>query len=407
VYIEGRPVAVILSHHSTATDETTDGTFWIHTDHLGTPILVTQSDRTDRWRWENDPFGRLDPFEYTVHPHTVGSEGNPPYNTCCCTTCGVSGCGTSNNSCASNCCLGGGHQARVWQYQFGGLAGTTNIRLHFSKLDVHAGSTRTGSDYVILAEGHNTYNVAFYTGNIGAFWTPWIASDSALVELITDNVADTTSTAGLTVDKYEYATSSDTKFTAYLRMPGQIWDTDVKAAYNYHRWYRREDGRYLSPDPIGLAGGEPAYFPYVNSNPLAGTDPNGLRSGPLGSCSDPRECLGRESLSFGFQPTNPFATRDFGLASTSGITILEWTCTVSTTLFPAGIDQAEVIANRQFCIDQSDLFPDTSDTEVLKGIACAKAGVAAEQQRDMVQMSADKVPGSRCMILINQCTCHR
>jgi RHS repeat-associated protein len=51
---------------------------------------------------------------------------------------------------------------------------------------------------------------------------------------------------------------------------------DIKASNNFHRWYRREDGRYLSPDPIGLAGGEPGYSAYVNLNPLGRADPLGL-----------------------------------------------------------------------------------------------------------------------------------
>lgn len=62
----------------------------------------------------------------------------------------------------------------------------------------------------------------------------------------------------------------------YLRMPGQIWDVDAKAASNYQRWYRPNDGRYLSPDPIGLAGGEAGYFGYAGSNPLVTTDRWGL-----------------------------------------------------------------------------------------------------------------------------------
>lgn len=61
----------------------------------------------------------------------------------------------------------------------------------------------------------------------------------------------------------------------YLRMPGQIWDVDAKAASNFHRWYRPNDGRYLSPDPIGLAGGEAGYYAYAAGNPALLSDPEG------------------------------------------------------------------------------------------------------------------------------------
>jgi RHS repeat-associated protein len=60
-------------------------------------------------------------------------------------------------------------------------------------------------------------------------------------------------------------------------MPGQIWDSEAQASSNYQRWYRPNDGRYLSPDPIGLAGGEAGYFGYAAPNPLVATDPAGLR----------------------------------------------------------------------------------------------------------------------------------
>jgi RHS repeat-associated protein len=80
-----------------------------------------------------------------------------------------------------------------------------------------------------------------------------------IVKLTADNVVD--GTAGLVVDALEYTSdvSSGTseQYVLITRMPGQLWDDDAHSSYNYHRWYRREDGRYLQPDPIGLAGGEP------------------------------------------------------------------------------------------------------------------------------------------------------
>lgn len=55
---------------------------------------------------------------------------------------------------------------------------------------------------------------------------------------------------------------------------------------NYHRWYRPSDGRYLSPDPLGLAGGDSGYFAYVGGNPLGAIDPDGrMQSARVRYCS--------------------------------------------------------------------------------------------------------------------------
>ncbi len=58
------------------------------------------------------------------------------------------------------------------------------------------------------------------------------------------------------------------------RFPGQYFDKETGLHYNYFRYYEPETGRYISPDPIGLAGGINV-FGYVEQNPLSLIDPTG------------------------------------------------------------------------------------------------------------------------------------
>jgi RHS repeat-associated protein len=60
-----------------------------------------------------------------------------------------------------------------------------------------------------------------------------------------------------------------------LRMPGQLYDEESGAFYNYFRDYDPSLGRFIQSDPIGLQGGLNTYA-YVGSNPLMYTDPLGL-----------------------------------------------------------------------------------------------------------------------------------
>jgi len=62
--------------------------------------------------------------------------------------------------------------------------------------------------------------------------------------------------------------------TLNLRLPGQYFDPETELHYNYFRTYDPNIGRYLEPDPIGLAGGINSYA-YVGNNPVNWIDPDG------------------------------------------------------------------------------------------------------------------------------------
>jgi RHS repeat-associated protein len=61
------------------------------------------------------------------------------------------------------------------------------------------------------------------------------------------------------------------------RFPGQYYDNENGLHYNWHRTYDPSLGRYVQPDPLGLAAGKNP-FNYANQNPLNATDRDGLYS---------------------------------------------------------------------------------------------------------------------------------
>ena len=70
-----------------------------------------------------------------------------------------------------------------------------------------------------------------------------------------------------------------------LRFQGQYFDAETGLHYNRHRYYNPGTGRFLTPDPIKLAGGLNSYQ-YV-TNPTGWVDPLGLHQCPGSDSATP------------------------------------------------------------------------------------------------------------------------
>ncbi|NMY80519.1 RHS repeat protein [Pseudomonas rhodesiae] len=70
-----------------------------------------------------------------------------------------------------------------------------------------------------------------------------------------------------------------------LRFQGQYFDEESGLHYNRHRYYNPDIGRYLTPDPVKLAGGINSY--QYALNPTGWVDPLGLNTCPGGDGCKP------------------------------------------------------------------------------------------------------------------------
>ncbi|MCB9976908.1 MAG: hypothetical protein H6858_04825 [Rhodospirillales bacterium] len=77
--------------------------------------------------------------------------------------------------------------------------------------------------------------------------------------------------------------------TVNLRFPGQYFDSETGLHYNWNRYYNPAIGRYVSSDPIGLAGGLNT-FGYAGQSPVNIIDFAGLDIAECMISSNPLLC---------------------------------------------------------------------------------------------------------------------
>jgi len=154
-----------------------------------------------------------------------------------------------------------GGNATIFHYDFDGkIVGESALDANLTTEYLYFGSNRVAK--VDVSTGAIYYYLNNYLG------TPEIMTDASNTVVWESNYKP--------FGKAEVHPSSNV--VNNFRFTGQYYDAETGLHYNYHRYYDPKTGRYLTPDPIGQAGGINLY-PYVLNNPVNSVDPYGRQTG--------------------------------------------------------------------------------------------------------------------------------
>ncbi|WDP88315.1 MAG: RHS repeat protein [Desulfobacter sp.] len=147
--------------------------------------------------------------------------------------------------------------------------GTTTL-YHYDLFGNLIGESDTSGNFSVSYVYLNNTRLAGFTGSNAHFY---LNDHLGTPVKVLDN-------AGQVVWDGDYAPFGQVNVTVNnlpnaFRFPGQYYDSATGLHYNWHRYYDPATGRYLTPDPIGLAGGINP-FGYVLNDPINKIDPLGL-----------------------------------------------------------------------------------------------------------------------------------
>jgi RHS repeat-associated protein len=152
-----------------------------------------------------------------------------------------------------------------------------------------------------------------------------------------------------------------------LRFPGQYYDEETRAHYNYRRIYDQFMGRYWQSDPIGLAAGLNVYG-YVHSDPLRIADQLGLQAN--------RNPVQNQLLGTGGGAVVGAGAIGIGIAMSNSAGV------PSADLSTSGLRQAEYEQAKNFC-DKPPPSGGSECSSLSKAIDHAEKCVALYEQWDM------------------------